>query len=97
MSLVSGVEDNLKRLGIKYTTREVKYLVNRDRSGYLILTNPNVPFAVARSIIASATSALTSRHRKSIQVAHGYVLDGPISVQGQAKVIERVVLGTIQT
>ncbi|KAE8884745.1 hypothetical protein PF005_g12639 [Phytophthora fragariae] len=86
---VSGqldVRSNLKRLKVRFATRDLNYLLDNDVARYSLLSSTALSYAEAVTILAFARAAIKSATRDAIAVREGFLLDGPLSLpQGQAK------------
>lgn len=79
------VTDILKRMNISYSTRDVNYLMDKEFAKYTHLKHPSVTKNEVIRIMAAVKSAINSVTRNAIGAHHGFLLDGPLNLQGQSK------------
>ncbi|KAE8974993.1 hypothetical protein PR002_g25734 [Phytophthora rubi] len=86
---VSGqlnVRSNLKRLKVRFVSRDVDYLLDNDVARYSLLMSIALSYAEAVAILAFARAAIKSATRDAIAIRDGVLLDGPLNLpQGQVK------------
>jgi serine/threonine protein kinase len=82
----TSVPDKLKQLGVKFRTRDIKYLLNNDTAKYSLLKSPELTSVEAQAILTYATSKIQSATQKTIGLQHSFFLDGSLNVgHGQTK------------
>jgi serine/threonine protein kinase len=82
----SSIPDKLKQLGVKFTMKDVNYILNSDKIGLNSLMLPSLTKDGAQAILTSAKSKIKSATQKAIGQQFSFFLDGSLNVgQGQAK------------
>ena len=82
----TSVPDKLRQLGVKFSIRDINYLINNETAKYSLLKSPQLTPHEARTILTFAESKIKSATRNVIGNQHSFFLDGSLNVgKGQAK------------